>query len=559
MTVEANVRAVAAGHSALRYCRQPFGMPDDGTVSLINDWSTIIVEGLTRFESLLYRSACSVLDEAGIAPSHKQLLFVVSTTKADIELMDTMGPDGEKLSPATAAMHVADRMGLANRPIVVCNACISGVSALVLADRMLRTGAYHYALVCGADVQSLFTLSGFQALKALDARPCRPFDIERLGLNLGEAAASMLLSRTRPSEEAEPMWHLLAGAVCNDAYHISTPSPTAEGATRALTAVTEQLKGSEIALINTHGTGTLFNDQMESVAISRAGLSEIPVGTLKGYFGHTMGAAGLLETIITMAALDGGFIPASRGFGELGVSKPVNISAQNRRCKGNTFVKMISGFGGCNGVVAWEKAAARADNSLSLDKVAVTHTVHVTPHRVEVDGKPLDTASTGADMLTELYRCHIHDYPKYYKMDPLCRLGFVATELLLKAEKEGMHQSVTDHSSRAVILFNNSSSIMADAAYHQSICKAEDYYPSPAAFVYTLPNIVTGEIAIRNGYHGDTEFFILPEKNPAVMQQVVQATLCGSGTTTAICGWLDYASATTFEAEINLVQTIKRE
>ena len=107
--------------------------------------------------------------------------------------------------------------------------------------------------------------------------------------------------------------------------------------------------------------------------------------------------------------------------------------------------------------------------------------------------------------MTAIYKQYIDDYPKFYKMDSLSRLGFVATELLLNAEGQRKDIPTED---RAVILFNRSSSIMADKKYLVSIKDPEDYFPSPSVFVYTLPNIVTGEIAMRNLYHGETSFYI---------------------------------------------------
>ena len=143
---------------------------------------------------------------------------------------------------------------------------------------------------------------------------------------------------------------MLAGAVRNDANHISGPSRTGEGSYRALMTVLDEsgLSASDLACLNVHGTSTMYNDEMESIAISRAELAEVPVNAMKGYYGHTLGAAGILETLITMYAVDSGKVPATRGFDELGVSMPVKISSQHIETEKNAFVKLLSGFGGCN-------------------------------------------------------------------------------------------------------------------------------------------------------------------------------------------------------------------
>ena len=146
-------------------------------------------------------------------------------------------------------------------------------------------------------------MSGFQSLKAMSPEACRPFDIERIGLNLGEAVATLILS-TENLNNAK--WQIVNGAIRNDAYHISSPSPKGEGCANAIKYVTENIDLSLIAAVNVHGTATMYNDQMESKAIDAAGLSDVPINTLKGYFGHTLGASGILETVITMHSIENG-------------------------------------------------------------------------------------------------------------------------------------------------------------------------------------------------------------------------------------------------------------
>ena len=176
----------------------------------------------------------------------------------------------------------------------------------------------------------------------------------------------------------------------------------------------------------------------------------------------------------------------------------------------------------------------------------MTHTVEITPKAVTVDGKQMACEGEGKALLTDLYKRYIDNYPKFYKMDPLCRLGFVASELLLQAEGD---RRDTPRNDRAIILFNRSSSIQADEAYQASIQDAEDYFPSPAAFVYTLPNIVTGEIAIRNHYQGETSFYILPERNDQLMQQILKASLGDKSTKSILGGWIDYENDENFVAK----------
>jgi 3-oxoacyl-[acyl-carrier-protein] synthase-1 len=218
---------------------------------------------------------------------------------------------------------------------------------------------------------------------------------------------------------------------------------------------------------------------------------------------------------------------------------------------GQRFIKMISGFGGCNGAILAERVgSAGLQTSVSNPaELHTSHTVHITPKEVTVDGQQMACEGEGKALLTDLYKRYIDDYPKFYKMDPLCRLGFVASELLLQAENDRREAARDD---RAIILFNRSSSIQADEAYQASIQDAEDYFPSPAAFVYTLPNIVTGEIAIRNHYQGETSFYILHERNDELIDQMLEASLGDPSTQSILGGWIDYEDDEHFEARITL-------
>jgi 3-oxoacyl-[acyl-carrier-protein] synthase-1 len=219
-----------------------------------------------------------------------------------VELLGRQSPSypKERILLGNAAKIIARHFRNPNIPIVVSNACISGLCAQITAKRVLESGRYDKVIVCGADVQSRFTISGFQSLKALSIEECKPFDISRNGLNLGEAAATIIYGMTPDvTKEGGNRWNAVAGSIHNDAYHISTPSKDAEGCYRALRDVVSP-GGEEIAFISTHGTSTLYNDEMESKALTRAGADHIPINSFKGYYGHTMGAAGVLETILSM-------------------------------------------------------------------------------------------------------------------------------------------------------------------------------------------------------------------------------------------------------------------
>lgn len=358
-TTAENYANVKAGHSRLCRYEGAMGLPEPFTASLF-DWQQVErLDGYTRFETIAIQSARRALAQADVDVKSPKVLFVISTTKGNVELLDeTAGtyPD-DRIHLGTAAVKIAGYFGNPNRPLVVSNACISGLSAQVAAMRLLEDGAYETAIVIGADVQSRFIISGFQSLMALSPMTCRPFDIERVGLNLGEAAATIIYDKVDTIGADE--WQAVGGAVRNDAHHISNPSRTGEGCYRAIRAALGNATAEELAFVNAHGTSTLYNDEMEAVAIDRAGLAGVPVNSLKGYYGHTMGAAGVLEVILSMQAIDDGCILGTRGYEELGVSRLVRLSAQNEQTSKHSFIKLLSGFGGCNAAMLFRKGGAQ--------------------------------------------------------------------------------------------------------------------------------------------------------------------------------------------------------
>lgn len=562
-TSEENYLSVKAGRSGIRAY-------EPGTCNILEGfYASLLFED---FETLALRSAQKAIANAQLELKGKRTAFILSSTKGNIE---------ENISLADSAQRIANLLGIDSKPIVVCNACISGLSALILGNRLIESGLYDAAIVCGCDTPRQFILSGFQSLKALSSEPCRPFDMERMGLNLGEAAATLILSKNPLQGNS---WRMRDGFIRNDAFHISTPSKTAEGLylslQRTLESFTKEISSAckqidmkaHLAFINAHGTATLFNDQMESVAISRAGLSDLPANAYKSFWGHTMGAAGILETIISMKAIDDDTILGTRGFSELGVSGKMNICAENRPTDKKGFIKMLSGFGGCNATIWATKCPERENIALSQKEqlhreFTTTHTIRITPEEVILDqrklweGKKELGEQEGAghhSLLTSLYRQMIGNYPKFYKMDGLSRLGFVASEILLNAEKGETDVERREEEGerlleeRAIIFFNHSSSIASDRNYKESINDKDNYFPSPSIFVYTLPNIVTGEIAIRNHFQGETSFFILPDKDEKMMEEILQASCRDAQSKSFLTGWIDYEDERHFEAELKI-------
>ncbi len=373
-TTEENYAKVKAGESALRLYESSKDLPEPFFASLIDEVSLADEyagmdssartgeypgpdDGLTCFERRMILSVSKALKGTGIDPASDDVLFVISSTKGNVELLDSEaepcgGDPAVRERLGNSAEKVAGFFGNKNTPLVVSNACISGLCAQIAAMRQLKAGKYGTVIVTGSDVQSRFIISGFQSFKALSQEACRPFDAHRKGLNLGEAAATIIFQYKIPGPDD---WVLVRGAIRNDANHISGPSRTGEGSFRAIKAALGDVKPESLSLVSVHGTSTAYNDEMESIALTRAGLQNVPVNSLKGYFGHTMGAAGILETILSMASVDDGTVLGTRGYSECGVSCPLDISPEPRKTTKRAFAKLLSGFGGCNAAAIFMK------------------------------------------------------------------------------------------------------------------------------------------------------------------------------------------------------------
>ena len=358
VTSAENYAAVKSGRSALKRYDGLWGLPEPFVASLL-DRDAYADKKYTIDEKIVIDSVSKALENTSVDVTSSRVLFIISTTKGNVFLLDKRANafPQERVRLGMMAREVTRHFRNPNEPIVVSNACISGVCAQIEAMRYLESGGCDYVIVCGVDVQSAFIVSGFQSFKALSPDECKPFDANRQGLNLGDAAATIIL--TKKDKVGDNEWVACRGAIRNDANHISGPSRTGEGSFRALRATLGDFNPGKLAFINAHGTATPYNDEMESVAIERAGLASVPVNSLKGYYGHTMGAAGVLETIISMQAVDDHNILGTRGFETLGVTHTMDVSNQNRATEKRAFIKLLSGFGGCNAALLMVKGGLR--------------------------------------------------------------------------------------------------------------------------------------------------------------------------------------------------------
>ena len=483
--------------------------------------------GYTQLESLLITQIGEVLEKSGLSLEKDDVQLVISSTKGNVGLLEGNTenvPDDAYLYET--AKKIGAHFSASKSPILISNACISGVSAAVVARRMILTGRCRHAIVAGCDVLNEFITSGFASFKSLSDEVCRPYDASRKGLNLAEACACYLLTSDK-SKATAPYIRLSGGSVTNDANHISGPSRTGDGLYFAIRNAMEEagITAEEVGFVNTHGTATAYNDEMESKAIALADLSDKPLNSLKSYVGHTLGASGVVETLICLYELRNNVVFGVKGYKECGVPCPVNITEEHRPLEVLRCIKTASGFGGCNAAIAMV-ADEYGDNELLPPKAAgVEETARYSLPQSEL---PF------GEMIRQEYRALEAQNLKFFKMSDLCKGAYIAAENLIRQNNIcGKYRP----EEIGVIMANSSASLDTDVE-HQRIL--EQHLPegtSPAVFVYTLPSVAAGEVCIRHKIQGDNTFFISDDAQ--IAEDYARSIIERGYIKAAICGWCD--------------------
>lgn len=310
-------------------------------------------QDFTRLEKMFLLSLKPLIERHKISD---ETAFILSTTKGNISLLKNKTTLPESVYLSNLAQKIADFFGFKTKPIVISNACVSGVMAISVAKNMILAGKYKDAFVIAGDEISEFVVSGFNSFQAIGSEPCKPYDKNRNGINLGEATAAVYItSELNQSEKFK--FKILGDSAINDANHISGPSRTGDGLYESVKNAMKEAKISadQIDFISAHGTATLYNDEMEAIAFNRMNLQNVPLNSLKGFYGHCLGAAGLLESIISMESAMQNTLIQSKNFEEQGTSQSLNIIKENQPATINYILKTASGFGGCNAAIVLEK------------------------------------------------------------------------------------------------------------------------------------------------------------------------------------------------------------
>jgi 3-oxoacyl-[acyl-carrier-protein] synthase-1 len=249
----------------------------------------------------------------------------------------------------SVADYLRRRLRLEGPAVVVSCACASSAKVFGAAQRMIEAGLIDAALVGGVDSLCLTTLYGFHSLQLCAAGPCRPFDVARDGISIGEAAAFALLERPSSRTASDDVL-LLGVGESNDAYHMSAPHPEGRGARRAMEAalLDANLEPGAIDYINLHGTGTLTNDRSESHAVTSVFGASTPCSSTKGATGHALGAAGALEAVIGALALQHSFMPGGVTTEHVDETLTARYIRHNRSAALMRVLSNSFGFGGTN-------------------------------------------------------------------------------------------------------------------------------------------------------------------------------------------------------------------
>lgn len=267
-----------------------------------------------------------------------------------------------------SADRIAERLGLGGFRTTVSNACASGGSALGLACDLIEDGEADVVLAGGVDSLNRVVLNGFNSLMLASADGCRPFDAERKGMSLGEGAGVLVLeSEAHATARNARVWAWLAGRgnTC-DAHHVSAPQPEGKGLARAMQRALDDAGLAPVAVdyINAHGTGTADNDPAEAKAIRAVFGDALPaVSSTKRFFGHTLAAAGAIEAIVSVLALERQALPPNLGLRTVDPKIPLAPVAEYRPAKLDVAMSTSLGFGGNNSAVLFRRPGTWGESS----------------------------------------------------------------------------------------------------------------------------------------------------------------------------------------------------
>ena len=331
-----SLKAMTPGLSHLQYLSTlhsdafPFGEIKHSAEELIQMAKVPSAKGFTRTSTLGILALREAMQMAGLESAKSIRIGLINATSVGgmceveryyFDILEHKGDFSEfsdTIDCADCTHRIADHFGISHFVTTISTACSSSANAIMLGARLLNQGSIDVAICGGTDALTRFTINGFNSLKNIDKNPCRPFDQDRNGLNLGEGAAYIILEKEShcTQRNAKPLAMLSGYANYNEAFHPTAPNPEGEGAFQVMKNALQKagLNSTDIDYINAHGTATLTNDESESNAMKRL-FKQVPrFGSTKCYTGHTLAAAGAIEAVYSLLALQHGCVFANLNF-----------------------------------------------------------------------------------------------------------------------------------------------------------------------------------------------------------------------------------------------------
>jgi len=451
-------------------------------------------------------------------------LILLATTLGDTAPLESaivnQSAKSDESDPSRLLERVVALCGTVLGGHVISAACASSTIAIAHAAELISSGAQTAVLVVACDAVSEFVYAGFATMNALDAAGARPFDRERQGLNLGEAAAvALLMSESRARREDRTPLGIVAGwGMTNDATHVTRPDPTGAQLARASLRAIERagLTPGDIDVVSAHGTGTRHNDNMELAAFQSIFPHPLPVFSIKGGLGHTLGAAGLLEILLCFRALDEGVAPPTVGLREpdelsLGwvSSKAVGLSSPRAALTTN------SGFGGINAALVLttcernEAASPPPTFPIFHASVAGVGWITQTAYGCMRERKQHSYAGrTTARLVGSVDALFRHKIESFGRFDEVSRMTCYACALALR--DAGIAYSQDAKLEIGLVGVGHTGSLSANRAYFKDYVESGRILARGNLFVYTLPTAPLGEAAIHFGFQGPLFAVITP-------------------------------------------------
>lgn len=494
---------------------------------------TALRDAPSRTDALAVLAAREALDVAQLSLEDGELGVVVGGTtgtmlETEEDVRAAAGAAAAERGRRLVTMPLSSTVSTleaALRPLrasaVVCSACSSGAVALIEGVSLLLSGRADVVLAGGADALCRMTFAGFDALGALDPEPCRPFDVARRGLTLGEGAAFVVLEReSRARARGAPVLAWLGGfALGAEAHHVTHPDPSGAPAAALIRRALERAGRTprELDYVNAHGTGTPANDAMEALALRLALQDEcerIRISSSKGQLGHTLGAAGALEAVITVLALDEQVAPPTAGLEQPEAPTLRHVRGEGEAARLRTALSSSFGFGGMSAVLVFDHPETPPPTTAQATRrVVITAAV---PIAVELGS----AASSAAAALLDPERSRRFDG---------------ATAWATHAVETARREAALSASDSGLVVGSAYGTVERTLRFLDRIVSRGLRAAPPAEFPHLVPSALVGNVSI---YHGLT----------GPVAAVSGGALSGGSALARALGWIETAIAETMIA-----------